>query len=67
MTAAVKTKIFDPVTRVLKASYTNYTAIRKCNIDDFSRVNQKGDFYTRTSVINNIYCPDSYDRVWLAI
>ena len=40
MTVEVKTKVIDNVTRALDASYTNYTVVRKCNIEDFSKVNQ---------------------------
>ena len=65
MTAEVKTKVIDNVTRTLVATYSNYTTVRKCKIEDFEKVNQKDDFLTRASVINNIYCPDSYDDVWL--
>ena len=39
MTAEVKTKVIDNVTRSLIATYTNYTTVRKCNIEDFAKVN----------------------------
>jgi len=39
MTAEVKTKIFDNVTRSLIATYLNYTTVRKCKIEDFEKVN----------------------------
>jgi len=40
MTVEVKTKVIDNVTRTLHTTYTNYTVVRKCNIEDFSKVNQ---------------------------
>ena len=67
MTAAVKTKIYDEVTGVLRVTYSNYTQIRPCKLEDFAKTGMEIDFEERTRIMNNFYCPDSYENVTLAI
>jgi hypothetical protein len=37
MTAAVKTKAYDEINGSLRVSYSNYTKIRPCKIEDFAK------------------------------
>ena len=67
MTAAVKTEIYDNVTGALKVIYTNETKVRPCKVEDFAKVEMEEDFYERTILFNNFYCPDSFENVTLAI
>jgi hypothetical protein len=67
MTAAVKTKVYDEVTGSLKVTYSNYTEIRPCKVEDFAKPGMQDDFYERTKIKNNFYCPEGYENVTLAI